>query len=30
MFGQAKSTSKNAGKPKEGLFKQADGGTLFF
>ncbi len=30
LFGQAKSTSKNAGKPKEGLFKQADGGTLFF
>ncbi|MBI5308477.1 MAG: sigma-54-dependent Fis family transcriptional regulator, partial [Planctomycetes bacterium] len=29
LFGQAKSASKNAGKPKDGLFKQADGGTLF-
>ena len=30
LFGQAKASSKNAGKPTEGLFKQADGGTLFF
>ncbi len=30
LFGQAKISSRNAGKPKEGLFKQADGGTLFF
>ena len=29
LFGQAKAASKNAGKPMEGLFKQADGGTLF-
>jgi len=30
LFGQAKSASKNTGKPKDGLFKQAEGGTLFF
>ncbi len=30
LFGQAKASSKNAGKPMDELFKQADGGTLFF